>query len=101
LRTDPLHRVASAYDNVAVRPSADDRRYWFGEKRYGWGWGLPTAWQGWVVVGVYLSVVLVASVAIPSLVGFLAIDLVATAVFITVLRRKGPTPRWHWGKRTG
>jgi hypothetical protein len=40
-------------------------------------------------------------VAIPSLVGFLAIDLVATAVFIPVLRRKGPTPRWHWGKRAG
>lgn len=24
-------------------------RYWFAAKRYGWGWGLPLTWQGWVV----------------------------------------------------
>ena len=24
--------------------------YWFPAKRYGWGWGPPCAWQGWVVV---------------------------------------------------
>jgi hypothetical protein len=23
-------------------------RYWFRAKRYGFGWGLPVAWQGWV-----------------------------------------------------
>ena len=28
--------------------------YWFPSKRYGWGWGLPICWQGWVVFGVYL-----------------------------------------------
>jgi hypothetical protein len=27
--------------------------YWFPAKRYGWGWGLPVAWQGWVVLGLY------------------------------------------------
>jgi hydrogenase/urease accessory protein HupE len=24
-------------------------RYWFAAKRYGWGWGLPLTWEGWVV----------------------------------------------------
>lgn len=24
--------------------------YWFPAKRYGWGWGLPSSWQGWVVL---------------------------------------------------
>ena len=24
-------------------------RYWFRAKRYGWGWSLPLAWQGWAV----------------------------------------------------
>jgi hypothetical protein len=28
----------------------DKKKYWFPAKRYGWGWGLPTTWQGWVVV---------------------------------------------------
>ena len=26
----------------------DKSLYWFRAKRYGWGWGLPLAWQGWV-----------------------------------------------------
>jgi CHASE2 domain-containing sensor protein len=21
--------------------------YWFRRKRFGWGWGLPSSWQGW------------------------------------------------------
>jgi hypothetical protein len=28
--------------------NANNPRYWFRAKRYGWGWGLPLAWQGWV-----------------------------------------------------
>jgi len=24
------------------------QQYWFRAKRYGLGWGLPLAWQGWV-----------------------------------------------------
>jgi hypothetical protein len=26
------------------------KSYWFPAKRFGWGWGPPTAWQGWVVM---------------------------------------------------
>ena len=28
--------------------------YWFPSKRYGWGWGLPCAWQGWIVMVAYV-----------------------------------------------
>jgi hypothetical protein len=27
----------------------DKPRYWFRAKRYGLGWGLPLAWQGWAI----------------------------------------------------
>lgn len=27
-------------------------------KRYGWGWGLPSTWQGWVVLLAYVALVL-------------------------------------------
>lgn len=30
------------------------QKYWFSDKRYGWGWGLPSAWQGWVVLVGYV-----------------------------------------------
>lgn len=29
-----------------------DKRYWFGRKRFGWGWG-PRSWEGWLTVIVY------------------------------------------------
>jgi len=29
--------------------ASDTPRYWFRAKRYGLGWGLPIAWQGWAV----------------------------------------------------
>jgi hypothetical protein len=32
-------------------------RCWFPAKRYGWGWGLPSAWQGWVVLISYFALV--------------------------------------------
>ena len=41
--TSPLDRRGGR-----VVPSTES--YWFPAKRYGWGWGPPTAWQGWVVI---------------------------------------------------
>lgn len=29
--------------------------YWFPAKRYGWGWGLPTRWQGWACLTIYAA----------------------------------------------
>jgi hypothetical protein len=28
----------------------DPPRYWFPAKTYGWGWGLPSTWEGWLVL---------------------------------------------------
>ena len=33
-----------------------DNNYWFRAKRYGWGWGLPITWQGWVVFVVWFAI---------------------------------------------
>lgn len=29
--------------------------YWFRARTYGFGWGIPCAWQGWVVALVWLG----------------------------------------------
>jgi hypothetical protein len=29
--------------------------YWFPAKRYGWGWGPPRVWQGWVVLAIFFA----------------------------------------------
>jgi hypothetical protein len=30
------------------------KNYWFPVKTYGWGWGCPNCWQGWVVILAYV-----------------------------------------------
>jgi hypothetical protein len=35
---------------------------WFRAKRYGWGWGLPCSWQGWVFFLIWLAVLVVTAV---------------------------------------
>lgn len=37
------------------------KKIWFSAKRMGLGWGLPVAWQGWVVLIGYLVALLAGS----------------------------------------
>jgi len=32
----------------------EEKKFWFPAKTYGWGWGPPICWQGWVVLIVYI-----------------------------------------------
>ena len=76
-------------------------RYWFPAKRYGWGWGLPRAWQGWVVLAAFLALLVLASVAFPprvNLLAFAASVVALCAVLIAVCFTKGEPPTWRWGK---
>lgn len=77
-------------------------KYWFPTKRYGWGWGIPRTWLGWVVLAVY-GVVLVGAVRfLPpahNALTFSAVIVVATLVLLLVCLRKGEPPRWRWGKQ--
>jgi len=41
------------------------RKYWFPAKRYGWGWGIPSTWQGWLVLGAFAVLVIVGSFLFP------------------------------------
>ena len=74
--------------------------YWFPARRYGWGWGAPHTWQGWLVLDAYLAV-LIASLFITmfggggnSLFGLAGIGL-ATVAFLFVCIKKGEPPRWR------
>lgn len=32
----------------------DDPKWWFPKKEFGFGWGPPTRWQGWITLLVFL-----------------------------------------------
>jgi len=35
----------------------EKEKYWFRAKKVGWGWGLPCAWQGWMVLIAFLVLI--------------------------------------------
>jgi hypothetical protein len=78
---------------------SNDGRYWFPAKRYGWGWGPPTAWQGWVILLVWLAAMAAGSLFLMPrhLVGFLVFVLVMTILLLVICYAKGEPPAWRWG----
>jgi hypothetical protein len=73
--------------------------YWFPAKRYGWGWGLPTVWQGWVVLAIFSLMLLAGAVfLLPSRgqVVFLAYTTLLSGALIAACWVKGEPPSWRW-----
>lgn len=80
---------------------ADEPRYWFPAKRYGWGWGLPVAWQGWLVLAVFFVLLAAGAVLLlPSRgqLAFIAYVAVLCVLLVAVCWAKGEPPRWRWGE---
>jgi len=86
-----------------MTPARDDtggKAVWFPAKRYGWGWGLPTCWQGWAVLAAYLVACGGAEAVLiirHDRLAFYAIIAVSTALLLLTCWRKGERPRWRWG----
>ena len=80
-----------------------ERPYWFAAKRYGWGWGLPSAWQGWAVLACYFALVALGLAVFPARTeshALIAYLLIVTALLVAVCWLKGEPPRWRWGDDT-
>ena len=75
--------------------------YWFHAKRYGWGWGLPSRWEGWFVLitWVILLVPLSHFLAGHNLPLFFVFILAMSAALIAIAYVKGDPRgrRWRWG----
>ena len=85
---------------MTTDPAADKTRYWFPAKTYGWGWGLPSTWQGWLVMLAYLILLPLAVVACPpdrNMPGFIASVFGLSGVLIAICWWKGEPPEWRWG----
>lgn len=80
--------------------------YWFPAKppERGWGWGLPQAWQGWVVfIGFFVLLVAGAVVLLPDRAGiYLVFVFVLAALLIFICSKKGEPPgAFPGGDRNG
>ncbi|RLA47705.1 MAG: hypothetical protein DRR42_17400 [Gammaproteobacteria bacterium] len=77
-----------------------EKQVWFPAKKYGWGWGFPCSWQGWVTIMVWLALVAGGSALLmPGRFGiWITWLIVLGAALFTVCLLKGEKPRWRWGK---
>lgn len=75
--------------------------YWFPAKTYGWGWGLPATWQGWVVLAGYAGILVLGGALLnpaqhPT--AYATLVALASAALVAVCAWKGEPPRWRWGR---
>ncbi len=92
----PPSKPPSPADRPLERPV-----YWFPAKRHGWGWGLPVAWQGWLVLIAFFVLLLAGAVVlIPSRgeLAFVGYSLVLALLLVGVCFLKGEPPGWRSGK---
>ena len=73
-------------------------KYWFPAKKYGWGWGVPQTWQGWLVLDAYLLVIIISLFITmfggPKNVKYgIAGFVLDTAALIWICSKKGEPPR--------
>jgi hypothetical protein len=104
LRRDssPTLRYSSEFGREdTVEP--DERKYWFAAKRYGYGWGLPLTWQGWLVFIGYLVLLMVGGIYVIDLklhpVVYYVFLSVLTVVLLGIVWKKGEKARWRWGEK--
>ncbi|MCB5197207.1 hypothetical protein [Deefgea salmonis] len=78
------------------------QKYWFPAKRYGWGWGMPSSWQGWCVLLAYLMLLILAVILkLPDhqpLLFWSGFGLLSL-IFLIICWRKGEPTQWRWGEK--
>ncbi len=75
------------------------KRYWFRAKRYGWGWGLPATWEGWVFLLIWMPVTVLTSLWLADGAAAFIFLVLMLAVLFAVCLIKGEPPRWRWGDK--
>jgi hypothetical protein len=86
----------------AIIMNTNENRIWFPAKNYGWGWGLPCAWQGWIVLGLFVALNCAAGCLLITSEKHLGLYIVSTLILVIalmiVLLLKGEKPKWRWDK---
>jgi lipoprotein signal peptidase len=79
------------------------KEIWFPAKNYGFGWGLPIKWQGWVVLLAYVLLITIGSVILSNSskasIWLLPYILFLTILLILICWKKGEKAEWRWGNK--
>jgi hypothetical protein len=75
---------------------SDDERPWFRAKSYGFGAGLPIAWQGWLLLALHVALIIGVSLALKDKpVAQIAVIMIVALLPMPIYaaRTEGG---WHW-----
>lgn len=83
------------------------KKPWFRVKKYGWGWGLPATWQGWMVLVLYVVYIVWAFGRADShshsvsdmLLNFIPYVILGGVVLFIIAVKTSDKPKWRWGDR--
>jgi hypothetical protein len=75
----------------------ETKRYWFPAKRYGWGWGPPSTWEGWLVLVNWFALIVPMApwLARRSLPLFFLFIIMMSAILIAIAWATGEPPGWR------
>jgi hypothetical protein len=77
----------------------DDGPEWFAPKRYGFGSGLPIAWQGWAITLGFMAIAFATALFFskrPLIIFAILVPAVVMLMVITARTTRGGW-RWRWG----
>jgi hypothetical protein len=70
---------------------------WFAPKRYGYGAGLPIAWQGWAVLAIYLALVSGATtLLLPAHWMACGVIVAASTAWLVTVSARRTRGGWRW-----
>ena len=74
------------------------KKPWFAVKRFGYGVGLPTAWEGWLVLFLYVAAVVSSALLLPAPASMGLFILFTAAVLYICYVRSDDEWRWRGGE---
>ncbi|EAT16529.1 hypothetical protein HTZ97_09430 [Desulfuromonas acetoxidans] len=77
-----------------------NNKFWFPAKKYGFGWGFPITWQGWLVLLTYFILILPGAFFLDQapwlIMPYILYTLVLSGILIFICWKKGENPDTHW-----
>ena len=74
----------------------DDRSEWFAPRRYGYGAGLPIAWQGWAVTAAFVAIVAIAGLMLDGKPALQATIVLPALIGLLIVAAKTTRGGWRW-----
>jgi hypothetical protein len=81
----------------------EKNKIWFPAKKYGVGWGLPVAWQGWIVLLLYILLIMIGmkllTISPMGVPFFIMYVLFLSGLLVFICWKKGEKIDARWGKK--